>query len=338
MKLLTIIVPCYNSQAYMSKCIESLLPGGDDVEILIIDDGSVDNTSSITKDYQLRYPNIVRAICQENKGHGGAVNTGIANATGRYLKVVDSDDWVDVRAYQDILQLLMSLVASNNIVDMVVSNFVYERKGKKHKQVMKYTNIFPQNKVFSWDDVNKNSLTQYILMHSVIYSARVVLDSGLYLPEHTFYVDNLYVYAVLPHVKTIYYMNKNFYRYYIGRSDQSVNEKIMIKRIDQQLLVNKLMLELVDLKQIENKRLQSYLLSYLGIITTISSILLICQGTNEALVKRDLLWQHILAQDAWVYSRLRTSIIGRMANVSGYLQRKVVLSVYRIAQLIIGFS
>ena len=92
MKLISFVVPCYNSQEYMRHCIDTLLPGGDQVEILIVNDGSSDNTAAIADEYEKKYPDICRAIHQENKGHGGAVNTGIKNATGIYLKVVDSDD------------------------------------------------------------------------------------------------------------------------------------------------------------------------------------------------------------------------------------------------------
>ena len=92
MKLLSIAIPCYNSQDYMESCIESLLVGGEEVEILIVDDGSSDRTAEIADDYARKYPTIVKAIHQENKGHGGAVNTGLAHATGLYFKVVDSDD------------------------------------------------------------------------------------------------------------------------------------------------------------------------------------------------------------------------------------------------------
>ena len=96
MKILSVAIPCYNSEAYMRKCIESLLPGGEDIEILIVDDGSKkDNTAAVADSYQEKYPTIVKAIHQENGGHGEAVNTGIANASGVYFKVVDSDDWVD---------------------------------------------------------------------------------------------------------------------------------------------------------------------------------------------------------------------------------------------------
>lgn len=95
MKLLSIAVPCYNSQDYMRNCVDSLLKGGELVEILIVNDGSKDDTAKIADEYAEKYPTIVRAIHQENGGHGEAVNTGIRNATGFYFKVVDSDDWVN---------------------------------------------------------------------------------------------------------------------------------------------------------------------------------------------------------------------------------------------------
>ena len=95
MKLLSVTIPCYNSQEYMEHAIESALIGGDDIEILIVDDGSKDNTLEIAQKYEKQYPNIVRAIHKENGGHGSAVNTGIANAKGLYFKVLDSDDWFD---------------------------------------------------------------------------------------------------------------------------------------------------------------------------------------------------------------------------------------------------
>ena len=107
MKLLSITIPCYNSQDYMEKCIESLLVGGEEVEILVVDDGSSDRTAEIADAYAEKYPTIVKAIHQENGGHGEAVNAGIRNATGLYFKVVDSDDWVDEEALKKILKVLM---------------------------------------------------------------------------------------------------------------------------------------------------------------------------------------------------------------------------------------
>ena len=96
MKLLSVGIPCYNSAAYMANAIESCLVLGDDIEIIVVDDGSrKDNTLEIGKAYEAQYPGIVKCVHQENGGHGEAVNAGLRNATGMYYKVVDSDDWLD---------------------------------------------------------------------------------------------------------------------------------------------------------------------------------------------------------------------------------------------------
>ena len=124
MKLLSITVPCYNSEGYIKRCIDSLLIGGNEVEILIIDDGSTDATGEIADQYADEYPDIVRAIHQKNGGHGSAVNTGIENATGLFFKVVDSDDWVKEIAYRKILMTLADFAGGDVRLDMLVSNFV----------------------------------------------------------------------------------------------------------------------------------------------------------------------------------------------------------------------
>lgn len=103
-KYLSFVVPCYNSESYMARCIESLLPGGEDVEIIIIDDGSKDKTVEIADAYQKQYPDLVKVIHKENGGHGSGVNAGLACARGVYFKVVDSDDWLDGTAYQKLLE------------------------------------------------------------------------------------------------------------------------------------------------------------------------------------------------------------------------------------------
>ena len=133
MKLLSIAIPCYNSEAYMEKCIESLLKGGEEVEILVVNDGSSDRTAEITDAYAEKYPTIIKAIHQENGGHGEAVNAGIRNATGLYFKVVDSDDWVNEEAYKQILKTLEELTRGPKTLDMLISNFVYEKQGASRK-------------------------------------------------------------------------------------------------------------------------------------------------------------------------------------------------------------
>lgn len=339
MKLLSIAVPCYNSAAYMEHCINSLLPGGDEVEILIVDDGSAkDNTAQIADNFEKRYPGICRALHQENGGHGEAVNTGLRNATGLYFKVVDSDDWVNEDAYRQVLDTLRRLKDGEQPLDMLITNFVYEKQGVKRKKVMNYKTALPQDELLDWSGVKLFMLGQYILMHSVIYRVEMLRECGLELPKHTFYVDNIFVYQPLPHVKSMYYLNVNFYRYFIGRDDQSVNEAVMIGRIDQQLLVTKLMIGYYDVMKIPNRKLRHYMINYLEIMMTVSSILAIRSETEENLAKKKELWLYLKQKNLPLYIRLRWGFLGQGTNLPGKSGRKVSIACYKITQKFYGFN
>jgi len=338
-KLLSVAIPCYNSESYMRHCIESLLPGGDEVEILIVDDGSTkDRTAEIADEYERNYPGICKAIHQENGGHGEAVNAGLRNASGIYFKVVDSDDWVDESAYMEILNTLRRFVYGEKTLDMLVSNFVYEKQGSNRKKVMNYRTALPENQLIDWDDVKVFILGQYILMHSVIYRTELLKQCGLELPKHTFYVDNIFVYQPLPHVKTLYYLNVNFYRYFIGRDDQSVNEQVMIGRIDQQIRVTKLMLSYYDVMKIKQRKLRRYMVRYLEIMMVISSILAIKSGTEENMEKKEELWQSLRKQNLKLYLRLRYGFLGQGVNLPGKSGMKFPIAIYKMTQKFFGFN
>ncbi len=337
MKLLTFAIPCYNSQDYMEKCIESILPGGEEIEILIVDDGSKDRTAEIADAYAAKYPTIVRAIHQPNGGHGEAVNTGIRNASGLYYKVVDSDDWVDADAYRRIMDCLRSLTEEGTELDMLLANYVYEKEGAKHKKVMRQTG-FPKNRVFGWGDVHHFFKGHYILMHSVIYRTALLRDCGLVLPKHTFYVDNIYVYHPLPSVRRMYYLDVDFYRYYIGRADQSVNEEVMISRIDQQIRVNKIMLDSYDLWAVADKKCRQYMYNYLEIVTVITTVMLLRSGTPEHLEKKRALWEYIQKRYPRLYPALRRGVMGRVMNLPGEKGRRVSVGAYHVAQKMVGFN
>lgn len=338
MKLLSIVVPCYNSQDYMDRCIESLLVGGEEVEILIVDDGSSDQTASIADVYQEKYPTIIRAFHKENGGHGSAVNTGLENAKGLFFKVVDSDDWLNEQSYHEVLQTLHHLVVSGQRVDMFLANFVYEKQGERHKKVIHFRHALPKNELFTWDRVKHFSKMQYILMHSIIYRTNLLRECHLKLPEHTFYVDNIYAFYPLPYVETMYYVDTNFYRYYIGRDDQSVNEKVMISRVDQQIKVNKLMVDYLTDTKITNRKTYQYMVKYLDIITTVSSIMLIRAKSKEAMEKKEDLWDYIKQKNAKVFRKLRYGLLGNTMNLPGKSGRKISEGLYKIAQRVMKFN
>ena len=338
MKYISFAIPCYNSQEYMAHAIESILPGGEDVEIIIVNDGSKDDTSRIAHEYEEKYPTIVKAIDKENGGHGDAVNSGLANATGKYFKVVDSDDWVRTESLHNILKVMRDFEDEDTEVDMLIANYVYEKEGVENKKCVDYRNVLPQDEIFHWSDVGHFHIDQYILMHSVIYRTDMLKLCQLRLPKHTFYVDNIYVYYPLPHVRTMYYMNEDFYRYYIGREDQSVNEKVMIKRIDQQIFVTKSMIDMYHMKEITNKKLRSYMMNYLAIMMTVSSILLIRSKKEENLDKKKELWLYLKKRDMKTYLKIRYGILGQTTNLPGKSGRKISSLVYSVARRIIGFN
>ena len=160
----------------------------------------------------------------------------------------------------------------------------------------------------------------------------------LELPKHTFYVDNIYVYYPLPHVKTFYYLDVNFYRYFIGREDQSVNEKNMIKRIDQQIFVTKTMIDMYSLRKIPNKKLRNYMTNYLAIMMTVSSIRCIRSKSQENLDKKKELWEYLKKKDHRVYWKIRHGILGETINLPGKSGRKISSMAYTVANQIIGFN
>ena len=339
-KTISFAVPCYNSAAYMDVCIESILACGDDIEIIIVDDGSTkDNTAEKADEWERRYPGIVRAVHQENAGHGAAVNRGLAEASGRYFKVVDSDDWLDKAAMEQVMAYVRPQCELECPTDLVIANYVYEKVHEGTRQVMRYRNVFPTDREFGWDEVGHFGQSQYLLMHSVFYRTDLLRDMGLSLPEHCFYVDNIFVYVPLPHVRTMRYLDVDAYRYFIGREDQSVNEKVMMGRIDQQLRVTRTMIDAVHLPDgVESKKLLRYMENYLSMMMCICSVFLRMQNTDESEQKRHDIWAYLENANPALAKRVRHSALNIGTNIPTELGRRIGLGGYRIAQKIFKFN
>lgn len=334
-KLLSIVVPSYNSQDYLHRCLDSLVLGGQEVEIIVVDDGSSDNTAQIALEYCNRFPGIVRLEQKENGGHGSAVNRGLDVATGQYFKVVDSDDWLDTSAYMSVL----SQLRSTGSVDLLVTNYVYEYSYNGKQKVMRYSNVFPQSKVISWDSMHHFRFDQLMLMHSMFYRTDLLRECGLKLPEHTFYVDNLVAYLPLPYVKSLVYLDCSPYRYLIGRVGQSVNMQAMIKQIDQQIKVTRMMIEAFDVfNDVKCDNLRRYMLFYLSRMVAITLTYIYIAEDEELSRKADALWAVIRQKDEKLFAELRGSFVNSCISLGQKINPRSIYFGLKLIQRIYKFS
>ena len=332
-KLISFCVPCYNSEKDMRKCLESLLTQKDKVEIIIIDDGSKDSTPAIVDEYANKYPECVVGVHQENGGHGAGINKALSLATGKFFKVVDSDDWVDQEGYKALLEKIEDL---GDKVDLFIMDYAYFYVDRV-KKIIKFHNEFKPEKVISWDDVKRFMIWENLTLHSVMYRREVLKQSNVKLPEHTFYEDNFFIYASLPYVKTLYYLPMTFYMYYIGRQGQSVSIEQMKKRFKDHYLIAHLMNNVYDVFQYKkvSKGLYHTLMHHLILVNTIGFIYTRLNGTKEGLEAYHNLKKEIKTEHPKLYRKLKyfsiagfvmcDGIFGKwLMRFSLWLARKVV--------------
>ncbi len=340
MKFITFTVPCYNSAAYMKRCLNSLLAAGEDAEIIIVNDGSTDNTAQIANAYANKYPNIIKVFHKENGGHGSGVNYGIQNATGLYFKVVDSDDWVDGDALRRLMKTIKELYSLNNNVDAFVCNYVYEHVSDDSQYVVNYRNVFPRNRVFTWKNFRPFRISQFLMMHALVFRTQMLKDNRIVLPEHTFYVDNIFVCSSLPHVRKFYYLDEELYRYYIGRADQSVNKDIFMKRIDQHIRITNIIIDEYDMKAARNvdRHLERYITRHIAILCATASVYLTMRGDEESMNMRTEFWKRLKTVNPELYKDVRLTTFSGLTDLPGRFGRFLITKGYNLSKKLYKYN
>lgn len=338
-KLITFVVPCYNSQDYMDICLESLLTAGEQAEILIVNDGSTDRTGEIAADYAARYPSIVRVLTQPNGGHGEGINHGLREATGLYFKVVDSDDWLGTTELAAVLARLRSLELEGG-VDLMVCNYVYDHRDPKLNRSITYGNVFPRGKVVGWDKTRPFLPWQYLTMHSCLHRTEILRKAGIVLPKHVFYEDNLFAYTPLPLVKRICYMDLDLYHYLIGRADQSVAEEMLKKRCSHQVLVSLSAFKAHHLEPIfkSEPKLAKYLYHELTFLMTIATVFTRLNRTKEAEQQIRDMWAEAEAFDPKLAKKIRKRSMCSFVNLPKAPGRDLGLGFYRLSHKLVPFN
>lgn len=227
-KLLSIIIPTYNMERFLRKCLDSLvLPDKqmEKLEILVINDGSKDLSSSIGHEYESRYPQSIRVIDKDNGNYGSCINRGLKEASGKYVKILDADDNFDTKQFGLFLNEIAHVEA-----DMILCPFVsINEDGKVIKQFK--IHISP-NKYSRINEVINSSTFRELQMHSVTYLRKILIDNKYNQSEGISYTDQEWIFTPIYYVQKIYVSQYGVYRYLLGREGQTMDPHVKIKSIN----------------------------------------------------------------------------------------------------------
>ena len=226
-KLLTIIIPTYNMEKYLNCCLDSLI-GIETIlpllEVLVINDGSKDRSSEIAHEYELKYPNSIKVIDKANGNYGSCVNRGLKEATGKYVKVLDADDWFDKAGLKKMIESLVDVD-----VDLILTDF--NRVNPKGEIIEKIRFGFPKNKVLDVECYCWRPEFIAMEMHAVTYRTTLLRRFAYHQSEGISYTDVEWIFEPMSYVKTFYYSGIVVYQYLLGREDQTVSASQMSKSL-----------------------------------------------------------------------------------------------------------
>lgn len=236
MKTITIIIPTYNMAAYLGTCLSSLIIERlERVEVIVINDGSKDNSAEVAQEFIDKYPETFKIINKQNENYGSCINRGLAEAQGKYIKVLDSDDSFDTVNFATMVSLLEKID-----VDLFLSNTIQIKGLQEHCKTLP----FPKDTEFDYIKfLQGGKHLGKIAMHEVTYRRAIFKELCYTQSEGIFYTDNEWIFKPMVKVRKAYYMNKPVYRYLLCREGQSVSEDVMKKHFSDDIAVTIKMLK-----------------------------------------------------------------------------------------------
>ncbi|MBR2215106.1 MAG: glycosyltransferase family 2 protein [Selenomonadaceae bacterium] len=223
MKILTISIAAYNVEKYLTKALESICYSEEiqNIEVLVIDDGSTDGTLAIANSFASRYPTSVTAVHKENGGHGSTINTGIRQARGKYFTVLDGDDWYNTQGLSALVRQLKNISS-----DIVTTN--YRRIYADHEKDVVFQSM-REDIVYSIAPGYPNEM---VWLPTMTVKTSLLKENRVTITENCYYTDLEYVVYSILYSETFSYVNQTVYMYRLGNDEQSVSKKVMLKRVD----------------------------------------------------------------------------------------------------------
>ena len=254
-KLLSIIIPTYNMEGYLSKCLDSLLVETylNALEIIIVNDGSKDNSLSIAKKYNNTYPDTFIIVDKSNGNYGSCINSALKIATGKYIRILDADDSFDTNNFKYYLNILNTIN-----VDLIISD--YKQIDETGKDIKHINYNIPDSRILKFTDYCKDSIfSNKIAMHAVTYKRQNLINIDYTQSEGISYTDEEWIFMPMSTVDTMYYINVPIYKYLIGRPGQTVNPQIALRNINHTIIGIKAMLKGYISGEKHTKSINTYL-------------------------------------------------------------------------------
>lgn len=231
-KLLTVVVPTYNTEIFLKDCLDSMLQSrlAERTEILVVDDGSKDGSGRMADEYAEKYPNVVQVVHKENGGHGSAINVGIALASGKYFRVVDSDDTLEPKAYEAYLMRLEKIDCDLIATPFICIRHVNGISVKVQKRQIEGAENLPKETILPFREAAE---VLHVRMHEWTIRTRILKEQNIRISEHSFYVDMQYILFPVPWIETFCILPYAIYQYRLGEETQSVSVRNMQKNKEQ---------------------------------------------------------------------------------------------------------
>ena len=269
-KLLSIIIPTYNMAALLPRCVESLVQAerAELLDVIVVNDGSKDNSLEVAKSYAERYPSVIRVIDKPNGNYGSTINAALPVAEGLYVKVLDSDDWFDTAVLDRFLATISSIKA-----DMLITHF--SQISAHAKEVFKYNTMgrepYEYGRIYDLDEVLQDGYIRFFLMHALTYRTELLRQMGYKQTEGISYTDTEWSCYPTFYAKTICFLNLNLYQYNLDREGQTMAPEVLMKSIGQLQKVTDTMLAYyeahkADLTETRHKWMEQYYINRLRIL------------------------------------------------------------------------